>query len=130
MIILHPNCSLSRGIVARDEAALAQKINDKEAVVIIPCEYDIVSMDIAACGVLEIEKVDDESMTATEKVANKELHDLASKKRNDGLDALLYVTKTFNDETETLSKEDIDNISEDVYKAVRMIQEAIKGFRV
>lgn len=78
MIILQPNCSLSRDIVARDEAALTQKIKDKEAIVIIPGEYDIVSMD-DACEVIEIEKRYDDGTIRTMELSKEELKELKSK---------------------------------------------------
>lgn len=55
MIILKPKCRLSRDMLIRDEAALSQKINDREAVVIIPGEYDIVGLD-DTCKLVEVEK--------------------------------------------------------------------------
>lgn len=59
MIILQPKCRLSRDMLVRDEAALSQKIKDKEAVIIIPGEYDIVSID-DACKSVKVEKKNNE----------------------------------------------------------------------
>lgn len=131
MIILQPNRELKREVIEADEIKLSKKLNDD--VVIIPSCYDIVSMD-DACELVEVVAREgntlDTTESITEKIANEELHDLARKKRMDPLDALLYITMTSNNKTDTLSKENIEDISEDIYKAVKRFREAIKGFRV
>lgn len=131
MIILQPNRELKREIIEADEIKLSKKLNDD--VVIIPSCYDIVSMD-DTCELVEVAREGntlDATESITEKIANEELQELSRKKRHDdALDALLYMTMTSNNKTDTLSKEDIEDISENVCKAVKLVQEAIKGFRV
>lgn len=132
MIILQPNRELKREIIEADEINLSKKLNDD--VVIIPSYYDIVSMD-DDCEVVEVVARESNTLDTTEriteKIANEELQELSRKKRHDdALDALLYMTMTSNNKTDTLSKEDIEDISENVCKAVKLVQEAIKGFRV
>ena len=132
MIILQPNRELRREVIEADEFELSKKLNDD--VVIIPSCYDIVSMD-DTCELVEVAREGntlDATERITEKIANEELQELAHRKKrhDDAWDALLYITMTSNNKTDTLSKEDIEDISEDIYKAVKRFRESIEGFRV
>ena len=81
MIILQPNCKISRDLIAKDEVSLSQKIKSKGEVVIIPGEYEIILMD-DTCEIIEIERDNkiDAAKKVIEKISNEELYDLARKK--------------------------------------------------
>lgn len=84
MIILQPNRELTRGTIEADEVELSKKLKDD--VVIIPCEYDIVSL-ADTCELIEIPGTD-------EKVED----DKENYKHNDAIDGLTYALRNFGQE--------------------------------